>query len=78
MRTFRHLLTIFYNCRWSMQGQLGQFDFYGRTYCHSDEESIFACTESCVCPVVCVFHRKRDSNSIQCQFGYWIACQNKQ
>lgn len=33
-RTFRHLLPIFYNCRWSMQGQLGQFDFYGLTCCH--------------------------------------------
>lgn len=32
--TFRHLLPIFYNCRWSMQGQLGQFDFYGLTCCH--------------------------------------------
>lgn len=34
LRTFRHLLPIFYNCRWSMQGQLGQFDFYGLTCCH--------------------------------------------
>lgn len=26
---------------------------------------------------VCVFHRKQDPNSVQCQFEYWISCQNK-
>lgn len=78
MRTFRHLLTIFSNCTWSMQGQLGQFDFYGETYCHIYEESIFSALNPSLCSVVCIFHRKQDSNFIQCQFGYWIACQNKQ
>lgn len=60
--TFRHLLTISYNCRWSMQGQLGQFDFYGGTFRRSYEESIFSAPNTTPMSVLMGgFHRKQDS-----------------
>lgn len=58
-----------------MQGQLSQLDFLCMvkpvaTVC---EESIFSLQAPCV--LLC-FPQETAFNFIQCQFGYWIACQN--
>lgn len=49
-----------------MQGQLGQFDFYGQTCCHSYEKPIFSAPNPTFVLWLTFFT------------GYWIACQNKQ
>lgn len=45
-----------------MQGQLGQFDFYGGTFRRSYEESIFSAPNTTPMSVLMGgFHRKQDS-----------------
>lgn len=75
LRTFRHLLPIFYNCRWSMQGQLGQFDFYGLTCCHRRGIHVISTTAIVQCVL---FTGNRTSSPTHTPLAWKFDCLSKQ